>query len=380
VTPEEIKRRAEQKYPEFLSNQIQGIPFQGYSWPVHIDYAELPTLGRTLLDESKEKRGFGYTLHRSSRRTHSVGLQDVPTRISIDTQADFLKLIGKSREFLSFADDVQLIIKRLPALVAWMTRNPTQILEYHGEWERLLRVCEYFVLNPRPNLYMRELPISIDTKFIENHIKILRALLDSVLPPDAIRSDTSDFSVRYGLRTEPSSIRFRLLSETLVQELQFPADDITIPLEQMWRCSKLAGQRGVLVENKMPFLTLPTTENTFAIWSRGFGVTDMGKIDWLGKCSLYYWGDLDAHGFQILSALRSHFPDVTTFLMDDKTFETYKDYCVEGTVLQGPPLLPYLTPEETDLYKYLAAHNLRLEQERIPHSAVIATFHEIFDA
>ena len=152
------------------------------------------------------------------------------------------------------------------------------------------------------------------------------------------------------------------------------SNDITMPLEQMWRAKKMSGLRAVLIENKMTFLTLPYALDTFSIWSRGFGVRELQQIDWLSSCSLFYWGDLDAHGFQILSALRSHFPSVIAFLMDDATFERYKIYCVDGTPIIKPSLLPNLTPQESDLYMYLAKNNLRLEQERIPHSEVVATF------
>jgi hypothetical protein len=61
------------------------------------------------------------------------------------------------------------------------------MLKYVDEWADILRVCRYFQLHPRPNLYLRELPIKVHTKFIEEHKGILRELLEIVLPEDAIR-------------------------------------------------------------------------------------------------------------------------------------------------------------------------------------------------
>ncbi len=81
----------------------------------------------------------------------------------------------------------------------------------------------------------------------------------------------------------------------------------------------------------------------------------------------------------MLSALRSRYPNVIAFLMNEKTFELFQTFAGPGTALPSAPLLPNLTPAETDLYTYLATHNLRLEQERIPHSEVLSAFRELID-
>ncbi len=78
-----------------------------------------------------------------------------------------------------------------------------------------------------------------------------------------------------------------------------------------------------------------------------------------------YWGDLDAHGLQIVNQLRSHFPHLQTFLMDRQTLDLLAEYHTEATPTKVMEL-PHLTPVELALYDYLSDSRIRLEQERVP--------------
>ncbi|MBK9942370.1 MAG: DUF3375 family protein [Kouleothrix sp.] len=64
------------------------------------------------------------------------------------------ELIGKAAEYEAFGEDVALIRATLPALESWLAANPQHVIEQHGAWPDLLRVCAYFCANPRPNLYI----------------------------------------------------------------------------------------------------------------------------------------------------------------------------------------------------------------------------------
>jgi hypothetical protein len=111
-------------------------------------------------------------------------------------------------------------------------------------------------------------------------------------------------------------------------------------------------------------LTFPILRDSIVIWSHGFGVDIMKDVEWLKTKNIYYWGDLDAHGFQILSEIRSHFEQVESFLMDRDTFDSFYegDKGAETNVEKGL----FLTSEEYDMFEHLKVNNLRLEQEKIP--------------
>jgi hypothetical protein len=88
---------------------------------------------------------------------------------------------------------------------------------------------------------------------------------------------------------------------------------------------------------------------------------------------IYYWGDLDTHGFRILDQFRSLFPQTKSFLMDAQTLKDHSiSWGEEGKPTTGE--LYYLTETEKDLYNNLRFNaiqkNLRLEQEFIRYSVV----------
>ena len=96
----------------------------------------------------------------------------------------------------------------------------------------------------------------------------------------------------------------------------------------------------------------------------GFNVAILKDVEWLTHCQIIYWGDLDAQGFQILSQLRSYFPQTISVMMDRETFDNFQEFSVLGTVCKIANL-SYLTPEEHDLFTDLSQQTIRLEQEKI---------------
>lgn len=118
-----------------------------------------------------------------------------------------------------------------------------------------------------------------------------------------------------------------------------------------------------VTENLMNFLTLPPLHNTIAIWSGGgFHVSHLKDIQWLKSKQFYYWGDLDAQGFQILNQFRTYFPATVAIMMDFETLSNFGPGVGEPCAKQN---LKYLTETELKVYHYLIENNLRLEQEKI---------------
>ena len=372
ITPEEIAAKAARAYMPFLRAWLRGKPFVPLDIPAGAPPADFRTLERVVValrDGSKEQRGIGYTVELQTRATRAYGNQSLPVRIHVPTAEDMLLLIGKTSEFNTFVDDVALIRAALPELEAWLEANVQYVIEQHGAWPQLLRVCAYFRANQHPNMYIRELPIAVHTKFIEHHVSILTRLLDAVLPDAAVNREEKQFERRYGLRYDTPLVRIRLLDDTLRARLGLPLMDVAARTEHP-AALPCEGLRCVVVENKMVFLTLPPLPNTIAIFGSGFQVELLRELPWLHACPIWYWGDLDAQGFQILARLRALFPQVVSLMMDATTFEAFREFAVSGTEARVVEL-PQLTPDEQALYANLARANLRLEQERISYTYAV---------
>ena len=370
ITPAEIIQKAERLYLPFLRSWIQGTNFFPRSLPIGSlplsKYAQLREEVQVLIAQSKAQRGYGYTLEFERHRTRGYEPQNLPKRVVIEMEDDFLRLIAKVQEFTQFQEDVFLIRQRQPLLQEWMMTHPKRIIDYHGHWSNLLAVCAYFIKYPHPNCYIRELPIHVHTKFVEQHEGILRELLDILLPPEAVLSEAKTFTRRFGLREDESFVRVRFLDNQLTKYYGVPLADLAMSHSQFTQLH-LQTERCIVTENKMVFLTLPAFPHTFAIFGEGFTVSHLTAIPWLTQCPIFYWGDLDAYGFQILSNLRAKFPHVISVMMDEKTLQTFSEFCVDGTpfIAQQPP---HLTPDEQALFHHLARGNILLEQEHIEHA------------
>ncbi len=206
------------------------------------------------------------------------------------------------------------------------------------------------------------------TKFVETHEGILRLLLEFLLPNHDVDADASGFAERFGLRFDEPLVRMRVLDPDYSPTAGWPAHDVSMPVSAAAELD-LSGCTVVITENKMTFLTLPRLQDGLGLWGGGFKVDVLRGLTWLRACDVVYWGDLDAHGFMILSRLRSFLPDARSVMMDVETYETFCSYTVAGTPVDEI-VLPNLTPQEQAVYRSLSRGNLRLEQERIPQSHV----------
>ncbi|MBE6255835.1 MAG: hypothetical protein E7105_10080 [Prevotella sp.] len=365
ITPVEIKKKAENKYKAYLQSILEGESFI----PIIIVGDKKPNEDTVKFEEeltdliscSKEKKGYGYTIEYQTVKTKRHGIQDIPTSISFKTEYDYLKYVNKENDTAKFKKDITSILSSFPELKDWIYKYPIKVIE--NDWESLLKVCNYFKAVPQPHLYIRELPIQVHTKFIENNKGIIRELLEIIIA-EHINIDEKQFESRFNLKYDETLVRFRILDKAISQQLFGGIDDISIPISEFQHLS-LPIQTVYVVENKINMLTFPVKRNSIVIWGHGFGVDIMKNIDWLKTKRIYYWGDLDAHGFQILSEIRTHFGQVESFLMDRHTFDLFYEGD-KGTKTNVAKDL-CLTSEESEMFKYLKENNLRLEQEKIPH-------------
>jgi hypothetical protein len=306
----------------------------------------------------------GYRVTLREFRHRVFGANSVPHEVWVDSLDAALMLMGKRRDAARFAALLDTTRQRQPLLLDWLARRPLRVLELAEEWARLLDIVDWLKANPRPGVYLRQVDIAgVHSKFIEAHRGVLAELADAVLPPEAVdfsASGVSQFAQRYGFRDKPLRVRFRLLGAV-------PDADITLDAASFARLDP-GVSRVFITENEVNFLAFPPVDNSLVIFGAGYGFEMLADIDWLARCPIYYWGDIDTHGFAILDQLRARFAQVQSFLMDRATLLAFESQWGEEA---APTLrdLPRLTPPEQALYDELRDNrlrkNLRLEQERI---------------
>ncbi len=122
---------------------------------------------------SKEVVGFGYTVEWRAVRSRTLGKNSFPARILFEDERDFLRFIGKERECASFKRSVERMRANVPELEPWIQRNVQALLAVRDDLEGLLEVVSYLRDHPRPGCFARELPLAVDTKFVERHTLLL---------------------------------------------------------------------------------------------------------------------------------------------------------------------------------------------------------------
>jgi len=299
------------------------------------------------------------------------GVQNMPACAWIETVEDALSWLGKSREWDRFSAQVAVTRKMYPALLPWLEKRPLQALELSAEWPRLLAVVGWLAEHPRPGIYLRQVDLpGVHSKFIEAHRGVLADLLDLALPFDAVevtKVGVGQFAGRYGFLDKPTRIRFRVLDPDIQAAPGPVCPDVTLDAESFSRLD-IAVKRVFVTENETNFLAFPQVADAIVIFGAGYGWEALARSHWLKKCTMYYWGDIDTHGFGILDQLRGHFDHVDSFLMDRATLDAHA--AVWG--VEDKPLrvdLHRLTSEERALYDDLRDNRIRtgmrLEQEHI---------------
>lgn len=306
-----------------------------------------------------------------------LGTNNLPAEIWVKELEDALKLIRKDKEADQFIHIVQQTQLVLPELLPWLRKRPLRALALAAVWPQLLQVVRWLKEHPRPDLYTRELALpGVHTKLIDAHLTVLAELFDLALRPEDIDtrfSGAAGFNRRYGFREKPLSVRFRLLDPDKKIISTAGDQDITLTAEAFATLQPDIG-KVFITENEINFLAFPQVNDAMIIFGAGYGFENITSADWLQQKQIYYWGDIDTHGFAILNQLRSRYPHAASLLMDHETLQKHQPFWV-SEAKQHSGELHNLTQQERQLYQNLKSnllgYQVRLEQERITYSYVL---------
>ena len=406
IRPDDIRRKAVRLYPAVLRSALEERAPK--VWPPRLStvggaaqtssslfpYDVKADRGRStdpfserrsgieaLRAESKDRTGRGYTLLFREVSTRREGRQSIVERIRFECREDYLAFLGKTAELAAFLAESSAVVDRLPGLAAWIHAEPLTFLGYVGQWSDIASVCEYLVHHPRPGCYVRQLPVAVHTKFVEEHRGILQRVLDVLLSSDAIDTTATTFEVRYGFASPPKLLRIRFLDPALAPS---GLTDLMVPAQNL-AALDVPCRAAFIVENLLPFLTFPSVEGAVCLWGGGFAVPALGVLSWLTRCRILYWGDLDRAGFGILASLRAVLPRTESMLMDHATYLRYGAYAVAGAAGgagaagEAALRLNVLTEEERTTLALIESDpaRARLEQERITHAHVVSYLGEV---
>lgn len=237
---------------------------------------------------------------------------------------------------------------------------------------------EWFRRNPRSGYTVRRVPVpGMHTKWLARHRRLVIALLGgSTAEPASDPVDPQDLPANeldtLGLQPLPREVDILLLDHGCrarvagLQQLRAPVDEIArLPLQP---------RNVLIIENKEAALPLDDRDGLVVIHSLGNHLDVLGQIPWVSHARWWYWGDLDRSGFTLLSRVRRIAPSATSLLMDPGSVREHRHLAVTEHIARLDAPDPTLTPGELEALELLTIPGgyLRIEQERIPSSAVCA--------
>lgn len=370
TTPADIRTRLRRRWRsgELLKLWAAGEPFPEIEFPLRgpsaCELADHLAAVRTWAEAVRRggDGGRAYDVIDTQIGGRHLGRTTIPGRARIETYDQAWHVLGVSAKVGRY----QELLESTPAsgaARAWALAHPIKALEVGAQWPQLLRASEWLRLNRGSGKYLRQVNVpGIDTKFLENHRRLLAEIL-------GVRRGATDFTADLGLNGKPPRLRLRF--EAGAFDLPLVLTEAEFRVEEFQALAARAGRgitRVLLIENEITFLSVPVPPRGVVMWGRGYAVDNPGALSWLHDRDVAYWGDIDSHGFAILNRLRRHLPRVTSVLMDEQTLVTHKDRWVREPRPTAADLA-HLTPAEFDLYRDLVTdrfgERIRLEQEYV---------------
>jgi hypothetical protein len=322
-----------------------------------------------------------------------IGPQTLPVQLVFDTPEIMADYCADGDQWRRAVRRRAAMLERWPSLATCGVGVHYESLATYSDrdFSRLLDLLDWLAANPRSGLYLRQLPVpGIDTKWVDKHrrrivadlLKRIRAVvraedplegpevdaeLDEPAEDDEKDEGAGDFYEVCGLRKPSPRVRMLVLCPML-RMATGGLRDIEAPVEEL-AALNLSPKAVVVVENKDTGLCLPDIPGVVAVIKLGNAVSLAQRLMWLAQLPVLYWGDVDTHGYSILTHARRSLGNVRSVLMDEPTVLGHLDRLVDEPKQSRRVDPELLHPTELKVYERLIGGDwgpsVRLEQERL---------------
>ncbi len=302
------------------------------------------------------------TIRTTSRRVHAT-TQTIPTHVTVPDIGTAATVAGPDWEHRLTRGRHRH--RKLHERFGHISDHARLIRAVDGytdtDFELLCTVADWFATHDATGLTPRQVPIEgLHAKWLNTHRQHVQHL-----------SGKDDLGL---LPRHPARVNFTYLDPAHRAAGERHHDSATVddPFTPAYT------PRVVLIsENKDTAIHFPPIAGGIAVEGAGYGGNTAAAFPWLTEAPhLYYWGDIDAHGYEILNGFRQAGINVTSILMDPATYDTYERFGTNTDANNNPLTagthkpLPNLTDEERAVYERLKdpawTGHRRIEQERIP--------------
>jgi len=364
-------RQLENKYPDFLRSVIREEPFVsirlrgGRQKPGSTE--ELYKITGVFQAREKKEDRPGWTIEWKTWNTKRLGNQVWPETITVLTEEDYLYLINKEAEVLTFRSILERLLKWKPLIRDWLAENPLLVLKQESNWKGICATVDFLLHHDASAYYIRTLPIPVHSKFVEQNKPVIQSLL-AFLDPYRFPRDGRDLEDIVSLMQLPHLYPIRWLDGSLPSVYTAGLEILALPYQKLLKTYWPVKEIWV-VENETNLYLLPSRVGALAIFARGKALNKLKNIPFFASARIFYWGDLDEDGFEMLDQFRSHYPNTQSILMDEKTVLHHQDY-IHPVPFRRHRNFDNFTPGETAAYQHLWRAQGRVEQEKLEQQYV----------
>lgn len=307
------------------------------------------------------------TVEKTPRRWPGMRVQQVPSRLVLQTPAEVAEFAGQSDHWARATERLRALHDAFPRLQVIQANLLGQVVDFAAEdWGFLFGALQWAETADVDGLLPRQLAVhgGADTKWVERHWSLVEAFAalgvradgDPLAELRKIEKPTTVAILDPKLRTVVGGLRVFAAAPIELASLDLRPATVIL-------CENL--------QNVHAFTDIP---GSVVLAGKGYDVVAQSRIPWVRAARVLYWGDVDTHGFAILHELRESLPGTPSVLMDEATLLAGRATWVKET-LQTDRVLDQLDGPEQDLYQALLGgdygHNVRLEQERVPWPTVV---------
>lgn len=299
---------------------------------------------------------------------------------AVVSEASFFKLeefAPKKAELITRLDKA---LEINPKLASHLARGNGSSLSTKAFSDALASLA-WVLKNPTPNIYLREAPIlGNDSKAFERSLPLIREwLIICGHMPETACTDYKQLPAFLGFKSKPALIRFSPARQDAALFMNQP--DLVLRSNELSKIP-VSASHVLIVENQETYLALcEKLDKTLLVFGSGrAAASQMRELLWLRDKEVFYWGDLDSWGFDILAQTRRTLAEslkvdpfrIKSVLMDHETLVHCDRLLVDEPACAAitPELQECLTDAEYDCLLALSA--CRLEQERIPMPWIMA--------
>ncbi|KZX85199.1 hypothetical protein A3715_17370 [Oleiphilus sp. HI0009] len=310
------------------------------------------------------------------KQCHPHGVLNYPVSVTVPS-ADLLNCLSDTErdQYSSFLDNFNILSKGFEKSIALDLLHYAMLadelyIENHRFCLQLNTLLHQLAPGVGAGQFVRSIPFKgVHSKFLEAHSSIIRLLYSSI----AGQSFSTHESLLEYLDAKPipypniivfafdPDIKKQLLGMTQIALSSSAIHQLNVNVSNV-----------IVVENHESAYLFSNLKDTIVFAGGGKDTTFLMAPFIHRAENIFYWGDIDTHGFVCLSSARKYCPKLDSFLMSKDVFLKYaQEYAHQETSI-SPVEERYLTDSELDTYRFIASlkNRNRLEQQYIPHNEV----------